>query len=198
MQRWKKWAAGAVGAAGVAALGTWLYRREKAAVASDYAVERGADGFELRRYPAMLLAETVQAGAREPAMTRGFGLLADYIFAESREGPALALALPLIVTEAGDGRWRVRLPMPRGTRRENLPEPEGEVAIVALPERRVAALRFAGRDNDMLLVEKTAALRAWLDEQALASAGAPEFAFYSPPLVPGPLRHNEVWVAVGP
>jgi hypothetical protein len=198
MERWKKLAAGAIGAVAAAALGAALfYRREKATVSPDYTVERGADGFELRRYPAMLLAETVQAGPRERAMTYGFGLLADYIFAESREGRALALAMPLIVMGAGDEAWRVRLPMPRGAARESLPEPGDDVAIVAMPARRIAALRFAGRDNDALLAGKSAELQAWLREQALEGAGEPEFAFYSAPPVPGPLRHNEVMIAVG-
>jgi hypothetical protein len=198
MERWKKVAAGAIGAVGAVALGAALfYRREKAAVSPDYTVERGTDGFELRRYPAMLLAETVQTGARERAMTYGFGLLADYIFAESREGAALALAMPLIVIGGDDGRWRIRLPMPRGVTRERLPEAGPDVTIVSVPERRVAVLRFAGRDTMALLAEKVAELRARLREEGLEGAGEPEYAFYSAPPVPGPLRHNEVMIAVG-
>jgi hypothetical protein len=197
MVRWKKIAAGAIGVAGIAAIGAaWLYRREKAAVSPGYEVEKGEGGFELRRYPAMLLAETVQAGPRDRATTNGFGLLADYIFAESREGPAIALAMPLLVGQAGEETWRIRLPMPRGSTRESLPAPGEGVAIAALPERRLAVARFAGRTDDALLAEKIAALGLWMREQGLEGASEPEFAFYSAPPVPGPLRHNEVMIAV--
>ena len=198
MVRWKKIAAGAIGAVGIAAIGAaWLYRREKTAVSPGYAVEKGEGGFELRRYPALLLAETVQAGPRERATTNGFGLLADYIFAESREGPAIALAMPLLVADAGEEAWRIRLPMPRGSTKAGLPDPGEGVAIVALPERRIAVTRFAGRADDALLAEKIAALGLWMREQGLEGASEPEFAFYSAPPVPGPLRHNEVMIAVG-
>ncbi|HWW65332.1 MAG TPA: heme-binding protein [Sphingomonadaceae bacterium] len=196
--RWKRVAAGAIGVAGVAALGmAWLYRRQQTNGAPEYAVETQGGPVELRLYAPLTVAETVQKGTRERATTSGFGLLADYIFAESREGEAIPLLMPLLVSEAGAGAWRVRLPMPHGATPESLPEPGPGVRIATLPERRVATLRFPGRVTGAVLARKAAELHDWIVERGLAAIEPAEHAYYSAPSMPGPLRHNEIMIAVG-
>jgi hypothetical protein len=39
-------------------------------------------------------------------------------------------------------------------------------------------------------------LRAWLAGQGIVPEGEAEFAFYDAPMVPGPLRRNEVLIPV--
>ncbi|KPQ31561.1 MAG: SOUL heme-binding protein, partial [Porphyrobacter sp. HL-46] len=46
------------------------------------------------------------------------------------------------------------------------------------------------------LAAREAQLRAWLAEQGIAPTGKAEFAFYDAPMVPGPLRRNEVLIPV--
>jgi hypothetical protein len=41
-----------------------------------------------------------------------------------------------------------------------------------------------------------ARLNAWVEQQGLTPVGAIEYAFYDAPMVPGPLRRNEVMVEV--
>ena len=39
-------------------------------------------------------------------------------------------------------------------------------------------------------------LRGWLAKRGVKSNGEPEYAFYNSPMIPGPLRRNEVWLAL--
>jgi hypothetical protein len=42
----------------------------------------------------------------------------------------------------------------------------------------------------------TARLETWIAQQGLKRAGEPEYAFYDAPMVPGPLRRNEVLIPI--
>jgi len=52
---------------------------------------------------------------------------------------------------------------------------------------------FSGRATDGLLKEQEDRLRGWLAKRGEKSSAEPEYAFYNSPLIPGPLRRNEVW-----
>jgi hypothetical protein len=57
-------------------------------------------------------------------------------------------------------------------------------------------VRFSGNGgaSDLALME--ARLRDWLTGQGIMPAGEAEFAFYDAPMVPGPLRRNEVLIPI--
>lgn len=179
-----------------AAGATWYYARERLTETPEYEPIVGDGAFELRRYPALLVAETVRGGARDYALKTAFGVLADYVFAESRDGEEIAMTAPVLAAPAADGTWRVRFVMPAGWTRETLPEPGIGVAIAELPARRVAAVRFSGRADDALLMRKEAELRAWMTAQGLEAAQPAEHAFYNSPAIPGPLRRNEILIEI--
>ena len=86
--------------------------------------------------------------------------------------------------------------MPLGRSADELPEPPAGVELVELPARKVAALSFSGRATDRLLAEQEDRLRGWLAKRGLSSHGEPEYAFYNSPMIPGPLRRNEVWLTL--
>ena len=71
------------------------------------------------------------------------------------------------------------------------------IELVELPARKVAVVTFAGRATDALLAEQEDRLRGWLAKRGERSNGEPEYAFYNSPMIPGPLRRNEVWLALG-
>lgn len=184
------------GVAGVAAAGAaWMYFREKS-IETPYHETIESDGpFEIRRYPAMIVAETHQHGSRDRALGNGFGLLADYIFAESREGDEIATTAPVFaVPRARD--WTIRFVMPKALALEDLPKPGRGVAITELPPRTVAVLRFGGRADEKLIAAKETELRERLAERGIAPAGPIEHAFYDSPIMPGPLRQNEVMTEI--
>ncbi len=184
------------GVAGVAAAGAaWLYLREKSVETPPHETIEADGAFEIRDYPALIVAETVQKGSRDRALGNGFGLLADYVFAEERgpddAGEELPMTAPVFAV-AGARAWTIRFVMPAGLAPEALPAPGEGVRLVELPARRVALVRFSGRADDSGLAAREAELRLWLDARGIAPKGRVEHAFYDSPIMPGPLRHNEV------
>jgi hypothetical protein len=65
---------------------------------------------------------------------------------------------------------------------------------VALPEKRVAAVRFSGRSTEDNLAEHRAKLQAWMSSRGLTASGEPTAAFYNPPWSLPFLRRNEYLV----
>lgn len=194
-------AGAAVIAAGAFALYYWRERQQEEP-AYDLLAKDG--DFELRRYKPYLVAETIQKGDRSEALEAGFRQIAAYIFAKP-EGRAsseddeekIAMTVPVTTTSEDNRSWRTRFVMPRVQTRETLPQPAAGVSIAEQGERHVAAIRFAGKGTDEALIEdKKRELVAWLGERGFKAAGDAEYAFYNAPIVPGPLRRNEVWIAI--
>ncbi|HEU4877444.1 MAG TPA: heme-binding protein [Sphingomicrobium sp.] len=202
--------------AGAAAVGAALvggalvyYLREKQTEEPDYRALASDGDFQIRGYPAMTVAETVVFGPRKQALEQGFRALAGYIFAKTREGEQLPMTVP-VMQDAGDpmatepplfddeleGGWRTRFVMPAGRSKADLPEPAEGVELVELEPRRVGVVSFAGRPGDRGLAEQEDRLRGWLARHGEASEAEPEYAFYNSPVIPGPLRRNEVWLAL--
>ena len=203
-------AAGAA-VAGAALIGGALYvLQERKTEEPDYRALRTDGDFQVRDYPAITVAETVVQGPRKAALSEGFGIIADYIFAKSRPGEKIAMTVP-VVQDSGDpmasdpplfddeleGAWRTRFVMPAGRTSEDLPEPPGTVELLDLPPRKVAVVSFSGRADDRMLAEAEDRLRGWLARNGEKSEAEPEYAFYNSPVVPGPLRRNEVWLPLG-
>ena len=202
--------------AGVAAVGAALiggaafyYFRERQTEEPDYRPLESDGDYQIRDYPAITVAETVVDGPRRDALDQGFRILADYIFAKSRDGEKLEMTVP-VMQDSGDpmssdpplfdddleGAWRTRFVMPGGRGPGDLPEPPAGIDLVELPPRRVAVVSFSGVASDRLLAEQEDRLRGWLARRGEMISAEPEYAFYSSPMIPGPLRRNELWLAL--
>jgi DNA gyrase inhibitor GyrI len=200
--------AAAVGAAliGGAAL---YYLKERQTEEPDYRALTSDGDYQIRDYAAMTVAETVVNGPRKNALDQGFRTIADYIFAKSRDGEKLAMTVP-VMQDAGSpmasdpplfddelqGAWRTRFVMPGGRTADELPDPPTGIELVELPPRKVAVVSFSGVANERLLAAQEDRLRGWLARRGEKSDAEPEYAFYNSPMIPGPLRRNEVWLAL--
>jgi hypothetical protein len=202
-------AIGAIGAI-VAAASSSVRRVEEPAYESKL-----QDGdFELRRYGARVVAQTVVQGAWSEAGNEGFRRLAGYIFGKNRgrakiamtapvaqraedgKGTKLPMTAPVAQRRAGDG-WTVSFMMPAGESLATLPEPDdARVVLRELPPVEVAVVRFSGRWTDANMKERGDALRAWAAARGLSVLGEPEVNRYDPPFKPSFLRRNEVWLEV--
>ncbi|MCA1653648.1 MAG: heme-binding protein [Sphingomicrobium sp.] len=203
--------AGIGAATGAALLGgaALYYLREKATDEPDYRTLRTDGDFQIRHYPEIVIAETIAHGPRKRSLSEGFRRLADYIFAKSRPGEELAMTVP-VMQDAGDpmasdpplfddeieGGWRTRFVMPAGRATDDLPEPPDQIELITMSPRRVGVVSFAGRPDDRDLAEQEDRLRGWLARHGEKSQAEPEYAFYNSPMIPGPLRRNEVWLAL--
>ena len=197
--------------AGTALIGGAIryYLRERATEEPDYRTLRTDGDYQIRDYPEIVVAETVVHGPRQQALGEGFRRLADYIFAKSRPGEEITMTVP-VVQDSGDpmasdpplfddgveGGWRTRFVMPRGRAQSSLPTPPDEIDLITLPPRKVAVVSFSGRPGDRELAEEEDRLRGWLARNGERSGTEPEYAFYNSPMIPGPLRRNEVWLAL--
>jgi len=200
-----------VAAAGAALIGgaAFYYLKERQTEEPDFRPLESDGDYQIRDYPAMTVAETVVDGPRRDALGEGFRVLADYAFARSREGERLEMTVP-VMQDSGDpmasdpplfddeleGAWRTRFAMPEGRSAGDLPEPPDGVTLVELPPRKVAVVSFSGVASDRLLAQQEDRLRGWLARRGVMISSEPEYAFYNSPMIPGPLRRNEVWLAL--
>lgn len=164
----------------------------------DFVVVRTDGDFELRDYPPLVVAEVSHAGTRERASGASFRRLAAYIFADDRPegGEKIAMTAPVLQDEPRPGQWRMRFVMPAKYTLETLPPAPADITLTQTPARRMGALRFSGNGSGADLALMEARLREWIAAQRLMPAGEAEFAFYDAPMIPGPLRRNEVLIPV--
>lgn len=191
-----KWIAGGLGIAaiGVAA----VYAQSRNTEEPEFALLRADADFELRDYPALVVAEVTSSGDRQRASGATFRRLAAYIFAQDRPqgGESIAMTAPVLQQETGAGQWQMRFVMPAKYTLATLPPAPADISLTEVPARRMAAIRFSGNGSADDLAAREAQLRQWLAGQGIASAGAAEYAFYDAPMVPSPLRRNEVLIPV--
>jgi DNA gyrase inhibitor GyrI len=185
--------------AGLAVVGAAAaYAQYRQTEQPDYAL-LGTDGdFSLRDYPALVVAEVSHSGNRERASGASFRRLAAYIFAQDRPagGEKIAMTAPVLQDETAPGEWRMRFVMPSRYTLETLPPAPADITLTETPARRMAAVRFSGNGSARDLALMEARLRDWMRGEGLMPAGEAEYAFYDAPMVPGPLRRNEVLIPV--
>ena len=166
--------------------------------------------FEVRDYPALIVAEVSVAGERSEAVSAGFRLLAAYIFGGNTRRQSIAMTAPVIqapppgesipmtapVTQLGTtDAWVVRFVMPKGYSLETLPTPnDPKVQLKALPPGRFAVVRFSGLAHEPDIEQNTSALNGFIAAQHLLAVGPPALARYNPPWTLWFLRRNEVMI----
>lgn len=187
---WGKILAGV--AATAAAGAAYIYLKQRAARAPAYESLVAEGGFEIRRYPALLVIETIQNGSRDRALGNGFALLADYMFGEDREGEEIPITMPVLTVPLGKGAWCVRFLIPEGHDRAALEAPAPGISIGEIPAREVAVISIPGKPTDRLFAAKTAELQRWTKSQRRNASGPAEQAYHNSPLKPGKALPNEV------
>lgn len=172
----------------------------------EVAIREGA--FEVRDYPALIVAEVTVGGSRDEASNAGFRLLAGYIFGGNHARQSIAMTAPVVqeraageripmtapVSTRGEtGSWLVRFVMPAGSKLETMPVPnDARVHQRAIPPARFAVVRFSGLAGENDVKKKTAELAAFTTSHHLQVAGAASLARYNPPWTPWFMRRNEV------
>lgn len=210
----KKWiglGVGVVALGGAVALAQYRNIEEPS-----YALVKSEGDFELRDYPEIVVAEVTHSGDRNAASGKSFRRLAAYIFAQDRPagGEEIAMTAPVIMDQqsqaneeiamtapvlqdkAGEGEWRMRFVMPSKYTVDTLPPAPEDITLTTVPSRKIAAVRFSGTAPASELSKQESALRDWIEEQGPTAVADAEYAFYDAPMVPGPLRRNEVMIEV--
>ena len=129
--------------------------------------------FEVRDYPALVVAEVIVTGEQKEAASKGFRLLAGYIFGGNRRKQSVAMTAPVAQEPTSEkiamtapvtqtqtaGEWVVRFTMPSSYSLETLPEPDdARVRLRVTPPARFAVIRFSGLARPDVVAAKTAEL----------------------------------------
>jgi hypothetical protein len=155
-------------------------------------------GFEVRRYPAHVVAEVEMTGAFERAGNAGFGPLVSYISGRNATGTKVAMTAPVIqeTTDEPDTHL-VSFVMPNGSTTADLPVPATDrVEVHEVPEQLAAAATFSGRWTQSSYQRHVNELLHDIETAGLKVAGRPRYARFDPPWKPAFMRRNEVVIPV--
>jgi hypothetical protein len=163
-----------------------------------FAVLEQQGSFELREYPAYVVAETrVEAGFAN-AGNIAFQRLFKYISGNNVAQQEIAMTAP--VSQVADGNaYRVAFTLPATYTLKTAPKPlDPTVQLREVPAQVIACWRYTGRwtesnyrDNEKLLLEQ-------IGKRGLVARGEPVLARYDPPFAPWFMRRNEVLIPVKP
>jgi hypothetical protein len=180
-----------------------------------YQVVQRDGAFEIREYPALVVAEVTVEGDQRQAASRGFRLLAGYIFGGNKTRAKIAMTAPVAQTPTGEkiamtapvtqtpsggphaDQWVVRFTMPHAYTLETLPTPDDpRVHLQRLAPARFAVVRFSGLAGKADVDAKTGELAAWAEKHHLHATGPASLAQYDPPWTLWFARRNEVMIPV--
>ena len=170
--------------------------------------------FELRRYPAYVVAEIQVTETFDRAGNAAFRHLFKYISGNNTARQKLAMTAPVIqelgpsqklamtapVLQSGPLRgseeaadFAVAFVLPADLTAETAPVPaDPQVTIRTVPGSLTAALRFSGSGSETAFERRNNGLQAALVLAGLTAVGLPRFARFDPPFKPWFLRRNEV------
>jgi hypothetical protein len=169
--------------------------------------------FEVRDYPALVVAEVTVSGDQKEAASKGFRLLANYIFGGNKRRQSIAMTAPVAQAPTSEkvamtapvtqtqsaNEWVVRFTMPSSYSMETLPEPDDpKVHLRVVPPARFAVLLFSGLARKDDVAAKTAELEKLAGTHRLRAIGPASLAQYDPPWTLWFMRRNEVMIPVAP
>ena len=166
--------------------------------------------FEVRRYPALVVAQTRVNADFDTALDEGFSRLAGFIFGNNMQHERVAMTAPVmthpeklqmttpVTAQPEDGAgYTVTFMMPPERTVADLPLPEDDrVTLREWKPRTVACLQFRGRYDAAHVARACQELLTTTRTHHLKVRGAPAFAGYDAPAVLPFLRRNEVWAEV--
>ncbi len=166
-------------------------------------------GFELREYPAHLVAEVTVQAEFEEAGSRAFNPLLQYISGANRanskmamtapvvQGERLAMTAPVVQGSEDSSGYTVAFVLPASVSAESVPTPtDSRVQVRSVPTSITAVTRYSGRWSEQAFNERCAALLKAVTQAGFTTTSQPRFARYDPPFKPWFLRRNEVLVDV--
>ena len=168
------------------------------------------DAFEIREYQPKLMAQVIVNGTFDSASSKGFRLLADFIFGNNKtnEGSKkIDMTAPVIsrdasekidmtapvISEENEKGWYVSFSMPKHYKKETLPVPNNpEVKIIEVPSEKYAVITFSGLVREKKYAEMLNLLNEEMKKRNIDPKGPAILARYNPPWTLPFLRRNEL------
>jgi effector-binding domain-containing protein len=179
---------------------------------TEYSVLESKKGYEVRLYPAHIVAQTTVKGSYTEALNEGFRIVAGYIFGGNTKkqsiamtapvvekkstSESIAMTAPVIATIEGESHT-IAFGMPKSYTLETLPTPnDSRIQIVTIPEKKMAVIRFSWYRTDARVQSKKQELLDVLKKDQVIVVGEPQYAGYNAPWTPPWMTRNEVLVEI--
>lgn len=174
----------------------------------DYTIVKKANNYEIREYPAHIVAQTTIKGW----LNNGFSIVAGYIFGGntkkesiSMTAPVMAqkegwsttsenisMTAPVIATTEGDLQT-ISFGMPRWYTLETLPTPnDPRINIVMIPTKKYAVIKFSWYRSDKKIKNMQKKLLSAITKDGIITQGNASYAWYNAPWTPPRMTRNEV------
>ena len=172
------------------------------------------DKFEIREYVPKIIAQVEVFGDFDDASSKGFKILADFIFGNNtsnRENSRIEMTAPVemqplpqkinmtkpVLTEGNNNNWIVSFIMPKEFTLETLPIPNNKnIKISSIPKEKYAVIVFSGLVRESSYLEKENLLARFIQENQLKTSGEIKIARYNPPWTLPFFRRNELMIKV--
>ena len=179
--------------------------------------------FEVRKYAPVMVAETLVEGDMDDASSKGFRLIADYIFGNNQLPNAtsskIAMTAPVILEpqsskiamtapvtlepQSADAnmqsakQWLVQFVMPSQYTLATIPKPKNNaVSLREIPSKHYAVLKYSGFNTVARVQARTQEARELAIKNNLKMIGQPQLSRYDPPWTLPRLRRNESMIEV--
>ncbi|MFZ4499904.1 MAG: SOUL family heme-binding protein [Minisyncoccia bacterium] len=181
-----------------------------------YTVMKKVNDYEIREYPAHIVAQTTVQGSYRESMSSGFRIVAGYIFGGNTKKESIAMTAPVVaqnetmekvsesiamtapVVATTDGNSQtISFGMPRSYTLETLPIPnDSRVKIVMIPAKKYAVMQFSWYRSDKRVKSMQERLLSALARDGVVAEGNIAYAGYNAPWTPPWMTRNEVLVEV--
>lgn len=181
---------------------------------ADYTVVKKMNGYEIREYPAHIVAQTTVKGSYGESMGNGFSIVAGYIFGGNTKKESIAMTAPVVaqkgeakkisesiamtapVVATADGDMQIiSFGMPRSYTLETLPTPnDPRVKIVMIPAKKYAVMQFSWYRSDARIKSLQEKLLSALARDGVVAGESIAYAGYNAPWTPPWMTRNEVSV----
>jgi len=180
--------------------------------------------FEIRQYTPFIVAETWVEGDMDEASSKGFRLIADYIFGNNQsvstssnekiamtapvtlepQSAKIAMTAPVSIEAQIDEQniesskqWLVRFVMPSQYTMSTIPKPKNTaVKLREVPSKRYAVLKYSGLNFQSRVQAKISETLEWIRLKNLRVIGQPQLSRYDPPWTLPMLRRNEILIEI--
>jgi len=178
---------------------------------AEYTIIEKANGYEIRNYPAHIVAQTVVEGQYDEALNTGFRIIANYIFGgntkkqsiamtapvvEQKNSESIAMTSPVLATNAGEKRI-IAFGMPRSYTLDTLPIPnDTRIQLVEIPQKKMAVLTFSWSRTTSRIIKMQKELDNYLLRDKKEIVGEPAYAGYNGPATPPWMQRHEVMIEI--
>jgi hypothetical protein len=180
--------------------------------------------FEVRHYTPILIAETIVEGDMDAASSKGFRLIADYIFgnnqqADSDKKAKIAMTAPVTVEpqsskitmtapvtvepQAAESSmkttktWRINFVMPSQYTLATIPKPKNNaVTLREVPSKYFIVHKYSGFNTVSRVQTKTDEAIEWATKRSYKIIGTPQLSRYDPPWTLPMFRRNEIMIEI--